>query len=223
MSVEVLIRRFSTVFGPPNHVEDPKEFTKEFIKAISGYSAESYIRATDNLIRSHEPTNLKPWPSMAATRQAVHDAQEAMPKGEQKEKDQRWTRPVLQRADDLIQSDMGRQAAEEGWSLSLWDFCREKGRLPTGYEVSACKQTTREFNEAYATTVNTSGTLAKQMKELGEMMFARRYQKADLAYGVISSRKEIRKEMVVTGLRATELPDEPEPIRGKSFAAGPDA
>lgn len=222
MSVEMLVRRFTTVFGVPSHVEDPKEFTKEFVHAIRGFSPDAYVKASDVLIRSHEPTNLKPWPSMAATRQAVHDAQEALPKGEPKEKDQKWTRSVLQRADDLIQSDLGRQAAEEGWSLSLWDFCREKGRLPDGYEISACKQITREFDEAYALTVNTSGTLAKQMKELGEMMLARRYQKADLAYGVISNRRELRKEMELTGLRANTV-EGAEQVRGKVAAQGPDA
>lgn len=53
-------------------------------------------------------------------------------------------------ADDLIKCEMGRQAAREDWILSLHDFARKNGRLPTGSEIAKCKQGAREFDETYA-------------------------------------------------------------------------
>jgi hypothetical protein len=41
-----------------------------------------------------------------------------------------WSDERVEEADDLIQSDLGRQAAQEGWIIALHDYCRENRELP---------------------------------------------------------------------------------------------
>lgn len=51
-----------------------------------------------------------------------------------------WSAPVLAKADVLIQSPMGAQAAAEHWIVGLWDFCRKNGRLPDAHEAPGVKR-----------------------------------------------------------------------------------
>ena len=41
-----------------------------------------------------------------------------------------WSAERIEEADGLIQSDLGRQAAQEGWIIALHDYCRENRELP---------------------------------------------------------------------------------------------
>jgi hypothetical protein len=41
-----------------------------------------------------------------------------------------WSSERIEEADRLIQSDLGRQAAQEGWIVALHDYCRENRELP---------------------------------------------------------------------------------------------
>lgn len=43
-----------------------------------------------------------------------------------------WAGWRMKLADDLMQTEMGRQAAREGWNGALWNFAREHQRLPKG-------------------------------------------------------------------------------------------
>lgn len=49
--------------------------------------------------------------------------------------DPSWKRTRVALAYGLIKSDLGRQAAAEGWIIGLWDFCRATGREPDGAEI----------------------------------------------------------------------------------------
>jgi len=213
----VLLTRLSVVFGRPDS-DDPAAYIEELARLIRGYTTQEQDKAADFLIRNHVPTNRKPWPAPNEIVTACSDARELLnpPKEDDKKKIKDWTGDVLKLADSLIQSDLGRQAADEGWVHSLWDFCRVNRRLPTGYEIAACQRHAKEFDAAYARCVHQN---IPHLKALGDMMLARRYEKADYAHGVISNRREIRKEMERDGLRAPL--SEPEPaVRGKAFAAG---
>ena len=63
-----------------------------------------------------------------------------------------WSDRRRQRADTLIQCDMGRQAAQEGWIWTLWEFCRENDRLPDPHEAMKVRtkgmSRSAEINEA---------------------------------------------------------------------------
>jgi len=55
--------------------------------------------------------------------------------GSDQDKYPEWMPERQRQADALICSDMGRKAADEGWLIGLWDFCREKQRLPNRFEA----------------------------------------------------------------------------------------
>lgn len=212
----VLLTRLSTVFGHPES-EDPAAYIAEMGKLIRGFTTMEQDKAADFLIRNHVPTNRKPWPAPNEIVNACVEAREMLnpPKEDDKKKIKDWTGDVLKRADNLIQSDLGRQAADEGWVHSLWDFCRVNGRLPNGYEIVTCQKHAKEFDQAYARCVHEN---LPHLKLLGDMMLARRYEKADHAHGVVSNRREIRKEMEAAGIRESAVPTAP--VSRKDLAAG---
>jgi hypothetical protein len=80
------------------------------------------------------------------------------------------------RADELIMiGPLGKQAAREGWILSLHDFIRENGRLPTSdLEVRKCKDAARGFDEAYERLLRNGGVLSPNLIALGDAMLKRR-------------------------------------------------
>lgn len=92
-------------------------------------------------------------------------------------------------ADDLIQCSLGRRAAQEGWILSLHDFARVKGRIPTQeYEIRQCITSARGFDEAYEEllrekALGRSTSLQNSLIQLGDMMRQRREKYRQMVLG----------------------------------------
>lgn len=87
-------------------------------------------------------------------------------------------------ADQLISGQLGKQAAKEGWVLSLHDFCRKHQRLPAGNEVGACKASAKGFDDAYALCVRgDAGPMNAALLKLGDSMLVRRRELADKVLG----------------------------------------
>lgn len=63
--------------------------------------------------------------------------------------------PVDDRADrarNLIRSEMGRTAADQGWISQLYSFCERHGRLPNPGEQANLMRQARLYDEAYEET-----------------------------------------------------------------------
>jgi hypothetical protein len=89
-------------------------------------------------------------------------------------------------ADALINCDLGRQAAnaEPCWLLALHDFCRNNRRLPTGQEISRCKQVAADFEDRYRDCLTgRAGDFSKPLAKLAETMIARREKLRDKLIG----------------------------------------
>jgi len=104
-------------------------------------------------------------------------------------------------ADELINSEMGRVAAKQGWIGVLWGFVRFGGlkwdrwgrrvdakpdtpRLPTADEIAALKAQAKVFDEALeACERGEAGPYSRTLAELGRKMKARRAEKAAIAIG----------------------------------------
>lgn len=189
--MSVLVKRLTIVFGLPDS-EDPQGYMAEISRLIRGYAEPEQQKAADYLIRDN-----KWWPKPSEIAVACADARETLNVNNRTEDKKKqhldWAGPALKTADQMIQSEIGRRAADEGWVLSLWNFCRKHNRLPTGSEISGCKQEARGFDEAYAQCVRGGWGQAQKLRELGDMMLARRKQKAAWAYGEITDRKVDRK------------------------------
>jgi hypothetical protein len=72
----------------------------------------------------------KHWIDQAKPRLRLNAAQDAAPSSTEREK----------LANELIMGEMGREAANSNWVLSLWNFIRDNGRLPAPHEVATVKR-----------------------------------------------------------------------------------
>jgi hypothetical protein len=175
-----LIRMFGA--APSN---DPQAYIGELLKLTRGYGTAELDKAADLLIRSHNPTHLKPWPTPADICTACADAREIIaPPNPVGQRDKTWTKDAIETADKLIASKLGQRAADEGWVLSLHDFCRKQRRLPDAGEVSNLIASARDFNGAYASLVD-KHALQGKLKELGSSMLDKRARLGEAAYGVV--------------------------------------
>jgi len=89
-------------------------------------------------------------------------------------------------ADALVRCDLGRQAANADpcWLLALHDFCRTNRRLPTGQEISRCKQVAADFEDRYRDCLTgRAGDFSKPLAKLAETMIARREKLRDKLIG----------------------------------------
>jgi hypothetical protein len=60
-----------------------------------------------------------------------------------------WSKGAICKANKLIQSELGRRAAKEGWITGLHDYCRNKGELPSvKYSGFALESIIREMKAA---------------------------------------------------------------------------
>lgn len=182
-----LLQRLVVVFGPPQS-EDPPAYLGEIEKLISKYTPTELDKAADLLVRSS-----KWFPKPAEIAVACADAREILtpsqPFDPAKKKNLDWTKEALDRADRLIQSELGRKAASEGWILGLWDHYRKTPRQPTPKEIISFKEKADGFTEAYRDAQRFDFCRFIGMPKLGDLILARRAQKAALTDGEIISRR----------------------------------
>lgn len=85
-----------------------------------------------------------------------------------------WAKERVDLADMLVKGEMGRRAANQGWILSLHDFCRKHARLPLHHEVTGIQTSAAEFIEAYNVAVRGGWSQAAELAQLGDKMLAKR-------------------------------------------------
>ena len=84
--------------------------------------------------------------------------------------------------DQLIVGPMGRQAAKEGWILSLHDFASLYHRLPDPGEIPRLKQAAKSFDTHYAICVRGGWEQAQALVQgIGDTMLAKRKKYAAMA------------------------------------------
>lgn len=190
MQSTVLITRLATVFGTPEHTADPPAYIKEIARLISSYGEDEQNRAADALIRSHRPNRQKPWPTpfdICEACIAARDATVLSRQASQPEKWPEWSAAASRTALDLIRSELGQQAADQGWVAALWDFCRRQRRLPNEAEAHRCRMISKEFDEAYASFCANPGlpVMAAAIRKGFENRFEQRNMLARAAYGEV--------------------------------------
>ena len=194
----ILVHRLAVMFGPPDFSGDAKAFITELVNLTQRYGEDVLNKAADLLIRSHSPTQRKPWPAPGEICKACADAAEmVLPsrKGEVPYKD--WTPQAIAKAYDLIRSPMGRTAGDEGWNLALWNFCRRKGRLPNASEILDCKKDARDFDDTYAMCKRgEAGPCTSALLVLAETMLRRRDQLARHSHGEEVPREDFSKDIL---------------------------
>lgn len=182
-----MISRLAIVYGQPDS-PDPVAFLEEFSRLLSSYSETTLDAATDRVLKKHRG---RQWPTPAECIAACEEVLETDRAAEARrpamvENYPEWTDAAIERANKLIQSPLGRQAAKEGWISPLWDYCRVAGELPdSASAIHRCKVIARGFDEAYAQVSRGEGhvQLSAALKKLGDSMLERRNKLAAIALG----------------------------------------
>lgn len=176
-------------------LDDEKLWVKSMVQGLGHYDAKVLERAAYRIINTRKEPG---FPKLAECHEACDyiiktDRASEAPKflGVSEETRAKFASSfdsAYAHADWLImQSPMGKQAANEGWVLTLHDFIRENGRLPKDYEITKCKATAKGFDEDYAKCLRgEAGPLSKPLAGLAEAMLKRRYKLTDMVlHGVV--------------------------------------
>lgn len=189
-----LLTRLGIMYGAPD-TEEPAEWMREMERMTKGYSDDELNRAADLVMRRHRGMR---FPAVSEILMACADAREevAPSKPLDKAKWPEWEPEAIEAADRLICSDLGREAAKNGWVSGLHDFCRKNRRLPIGREVAECRESSRGFDESYRNSVHMRNGLGNALVELGNSMLANRRYLERIANGHKRSQDELRSYLV---------------------------
>ena len=130
-------------FGEPVLPENADKTTiyGAYARALSQYSDRVLQRAADEMLATRSQ---RKFPLLAECLEACRNAQDEIAGEAKRENDSArqsakskdpWSPERVHLADGMMRSELGREAAKEGWIVSLHDFCREEGRLPNKFEA----------------------------------------------------------------------------------------
>lgn len=172
------IDRMLSIFHAPV-TENESGFVEEMRKALKGWDLVTIDEAADRIAKT---AKFFPRPAEVIEVCEAIAAARVVPDSRPQHGD--WTGDALRTASGLIRSDMGREAAKDGWITQLHDFCRQKRRLPKGFEIAKLKTEAKLFDDAYSTCcADKGGTLNGALKKLGETFLQRRNELSDVANG----------------------------------------
>lgn len=174
--------------------EDEDAWTLSMINGLKGYDASVLDRAAERiLLNRNEPG----FPYLAECRKACEEViklerADRTPKFDDAAKAKAQLDAAdwqYRLADDLIMCSLGKRAAQEGWILSLHDFARINGRIPTQeWEIRKCITSARGFDEAYEDLLRErangrSSGLQNSLIHLGDEMLKRREKYRQMVLG----------------------------------------
>lgn len=87
-------------------------------------------------------------------------------------------------ADTLIKTPMGERAAAGGWIVTLWNFCREHGRLPSEEQARAMAVSAGDIPKLIEDLESDPNALAQMCARWGRSFVERRQQMAAYVSGV---------------------------------------
>lgn len=180
-----MIKRLLIVFGKPD-TSDVKAYLAEVALATNGFAEGVQDDACTEIMKHHKS---RVFPTPAQCRKACEDVVEQRGQAAMRKPlpvfHPAWSKPVMAKADSLIRGPLGKRAADEGWILSLHDFCRNEQRLPVNFEISGCMNSAKEFDNAYRMAQETPGPMGAAMVKLGNAMLARRDRCARVTDGEV--------------------------------------
>lgn len=176
-------------FPRPRFRDDAEEaaWTASIVRCLSSFSPEVLAKATELIVRDRDPKrDGKYFPVPAELIKACRDAQGVLERASdppllsEGRKDQsQYAGWRVDLANDLVKTEMGREAAKSGWIGSLWDFCRRMARLPDRHEIRNVRSDAEAFDEALdACERGEVGFATKPLLDLGRKIKARREEMA---------------------------------------------
>jgi len=174
-------------FGEPKIPDgvDSSVIMKVYREEIERYGPEVIQAAAEHLIKTRKHRN---FPLAEECRRACVEAQNAIAERKLAEKPRKmssdpWSMDRIRQANQMMDSTIGRLAAEEGWIIHLHDWCRENGRLPNpmegekvrskGLAIKAERDRIDAMPGANMRIVKAVGSAMQRKREkLGKMAFA---------------------------------------------------
>lgn len=172
---------------PKSAEKAEKEFLLAYLDELSFYSDTVLEFAAKKLIASRDT---RTFPLVAECVKICRDTHNEMgkpaPRSERGAVDL-WSEDRRKLADKLLNSDLGRRAADENWHWELWDWMRVNQRWPNGQEAGRLKAVSLARNSETSAYVAdqeaTIGLFAGTRKVLGDMS-RRRKELREVAYGL---------------------------------------
>jgi hypothetical protein len=182
-----LIEKMVRMYGEPNS-PDPEFAIAEMEKSIAGFGPRALDEAWPKI--KAFPKKSK-FPSVdiiiSCCNQAANELaanERRNPHSKMSQRDIDWSNEAKDCANRLINSDLGRKAADEHWIGFLWDHCRKTRRLPTPSEQMNMKAKLREWDESHDAAMEQHGKRwGKVGKEFARGADARRKYLSNIAYG----------------------------------------
>lgn len=100
-----------------------------------------------------------------------------------------WSRERIRAANRMLASGIGKKAAAEGWIIGLWDFCRNKNRLPQQHEVPKIVASSREAWRVMK-EIDQSNPMAPILNKTAAMLRDRRKDLTAIVEGKFNTTKE---------------------------------
>lgn len=175
-----LLTRLAIVFERPD-TPDPVAWMTEVSRLIKDYKPSELDAAFDIICKSHRG---RIYPSVSEIVTGCADARgAAIPvRPPQTREDPRWTPEAFAMADRIIDCDMGRQAARDGWVLGLHEFIRTNRRLPHQYEIHDIIDTSAYVDRCASGHVD-MGACHGPLKKLANNILNRREKLAQRVLG----------------------------------------
>lgn len=181
MMIAPILKKLVTIYGAPQ-TDDVEAWLKEVSKLLQSYDTKTQEMAADKILREHRRRS---FPHVSDIVGACADIESLKPTHVAshiiQSEDPVWGPKAFAAANKLIDCDMGKEAARDGWVLGLHEFARLKRRLPKPAEKAGIIETSR-FVDDCAEGRMELGVLHKSLLELANSIRAKR---AELATRVL--------------------------------------
>ncbi len=121
---------------------------------LNGWDGKILVEAANKIIRERNPAKHgtmfpKPHECLEVIRDLAEDGQRHQLRLEGPRADD-WSNDRLELAFDLVNGELGKRAAREGWISQLYNFCRKEMRLPKSSEIAVCIEQFELLEQAIA-------------------------------------------------------------------------
>lgn len=174
--------RLVVVYGAPMDTKDPRGFLTEYAKALNVFSREVLDAACDQMLNQRK---YKSWPSIG---ECVTFCETARASKEQLQKSEKLAALRRHSSDPDLDalhdseikkilrgkgSEWTQRACREGWIVGLYDFVRDKHRIPVADERAELRKSAELVQKA-ATGEEHLGIMHGGLVKLANAMLARR-------------------------------------------------
>lgn len=180
------------VHYPVRHDTEEREdaWVKSMIAALRDFDGSLLQEVANDIIRTRKYRN---FPLLSEIldkcdeiqeRRAARKREAMLPELRTPQGADEWTTERCKFAHDMKRSDLGKQAAREGWIVAFWHFCRRNLRAPDGREIDQCRRDSDGIDELYQQAMKgEAGPFSRQVAKFAGDILEKRMRWTDEALG----------------------------------------